>query len=317
VAGFLKRITAALAAGAILRFYSGFLFGAVLRRDLTFAGYFLNYLYYSLMAYAFLCVVHHFRVASVYAVFLAGAFFGWLVEGVAASSVYSDLPYTLVWTGLSWHALISVLFGWHLGRKILLRNDCAATIMFAAALGLFWAAWAAFWPQETGKWVALPHFAKGAFLFTAVLVAGYWVSFRVPTARFKPTVIEQIGVALIAVLWFVKSTAPEVKPAYLLVVTPAAVAVTLFFVWLNRRTETAPSVLVSVQGRVSTRNVLLLFFAPALTVYGYAMFRSMEVELPSNSITYVLTQFVAVALYAASALKTIERRPASPANSPQ
>jgi hypothetical protein len=77
-----------------------------------------TWLAYSTLAYLFLATVRLFRADDVWSVYLAGAVYGWLTEGGLIHTLYgteesAPFPISLIITGVSWHALISVLVGWY------------------------------------------------------------------------------------------------------------------------------------------------------------------------------------------------------------
>ena len=100
--------------GLVFVYFSEMLFWARPLESTTFPGVLGTILVYAFAAWLFLAVVSAFRVRSLAALFLAGAVFGWLIEGVFVQTLYGELPISVSLTGLSWHALITVLFGWYL-----------------------------------------------------------------------------------------------------------------------------------------------------------------------------------------------------------
>ena len=119
---FLKYLLAVLAAGYILMYFSELLFWARRAPGDSLAGWLGTWLVYSLTGFIMLSLGGHFRARSIWALFLAGAVFGWLTEGLVVQTAYEDLPLSLSFTGLAWHALISVLVGWRAMRVALRRG---------------------------------------------------------------------------------------------------------------------------------------------------------------------------------------------------
>lgn len=72
--------------------------------------------------------------------FLVGAFFGWLVEGVFAMTLFGAegilFPFTISWTGLAWHAIISVVLGWYVLQQAL-THSFKRTAWVSGMLGIF------------------------------------------------------------------------------------------------------------------------------------------------------------------------------------
>ncbi|MFN8372980.1 MAG: hypothetical protein U0694_08890 [Anaerolineae bacterium] len=140
-------VTYALLAGYILCYYSEWMFWGGSVRPAEFGEYLAAWLFYSFATYLFLVTVYYFRVRSLWAMFLAGAVYGWLVEGVIVQTMYDDFPLNISTTGLSWHALISVLFGWYFLRRAL-RTSTAAALRVILLLALYYGLWAHGWWSE-------------------------------------------------------------------------------------------------------------------------------------------------------------------------
>ncbi len=101
-------------------------------------------------------------------VFLAGALYGWLVEGVLVTTVVDDLPLTIPNTGLSWHALFTVLLGWYWIPRWL-EGPLARSVLPLVIVGACVGAWASFWKFEEGALQSVPEYA----LFVGAVTAGY------------------------------------------------------------------------------------------------------------------------------------------------
>lgn len=192
-----------LVTGYILLFFSERLFWTVFRPGDSLGDYVLTWLAYSVAAYLLLAIIRVFRVRDAAAMFIAGAMYGWLVEGGIAATLYgtedsAPFPLSLLCTGVSWHALISVMVGYYLVPRLLRRPSPGATLGLAAAIGLFWGAWATFLWAETPPQVTSPSafLAHGA-LITALLATCYWLSARFETRTLRVT---WLGVTIAAVL---------------------------------------------------------------------------------------------------------------------
>ena len=103
-----KQILGVLATGYILFYYSELVFWARAKPTDSLPNWISTWLAYSLLAFVFLAIVARFRVHTIWALFLAGAVFGWMTEGIVVQTTYEDLPLSLSFTGLAWHALISI-----------------------------------------------------------------------------------------------------------------------------------------------------------------------------------------------------------------
>src|SRR5215831_10838705 len=108
----LRRLALAVSTGCIFICFSELGFWARPTEGTTWPGALLLLLPYSFAAYIFLTAVSTFHVRSTAAIFLAATLFGWVVEGVIVQTAYGNLPLSLSFTGLAWHALLTVMVGW-------------------------------------------------------------------------------------------------------------------------------------------------------------------------------------------------------------
>ena len=107
----LRKAAVILANGYILFFFSERVFWSFWRPADNLRDFVITWLAYCLMGWMFLDLVRHFRVASFPPLFLCGAVFGWVGEGVVVDTMYGDptnpFPLSVSWTGLAWHALLT------------------------------------------------------------------------------------------------------------------------------------------------------------------------------------------------------------------
>ncbi len=305
---FSRRLIFVLGTGAILWFYSEFYFWGCLRPNETLLSNIPTYIIYSIITYAFLCVVYAFRVRSIWALYLAGGIYGWLVEGVAVSTAYDNFPWHVAWTALCWHSLISVLAGWYLMKRVMIQNNYAKTIAMCGAIAFFWSTWTAYWwTQPDFGHRSLSMFAYSAYIFAIALVAGYWLSNFIPASVFRPTWLEGAMLALLAVWWFIKTVVPH-KPHALWILPPILLVTFAVLEW-NRRTEPNDNAIVATQGRITLLNYLVvLVLLPSFAVFGYAQYEWQQVNIYMNKIFGSLSENAAVVLYAASVAKILTRK---------
>ena len=170
----LKNLTAILSTGYIFLYFSEHLFWARVRPDDSLLNWLTTWLAYSLSAYVFLRLVSYFRVRNIWALFLAGAVFGWLTEGVIVQTTYESLPLSISFTGLAWHALITVWLGWYAVRKALLSSSMRTTVKLAALIGLGYGLWAInWWLEPDGGVATLREFAMYSFTITTLVILAY------------------------------------------------------------------------------------------------------------------------------------------------
>ena len=173
-----RRVLLFLANGYILVFFSELAFwGSYDPVGMAPAQFLLTWLAYSVLAHILLAVVEQFQVSTIWSVFLAGSVYGWMVEGVLGQTLYGTpefpFPITVSWTGLAWHALISVLVGWFLARRTLRENA---------------------WRKMTRL---------------ACLIGGYRVATRTTAPVLRPDRLERWSFALLDIAYFGVVTLPQ------------------------------------------------------------------------------------------------------------
>ncbi len=142
------------------------------------------------------------------AMIVAGGIFGLTIEGVIVQQVYLHLPFSLVWTPLAWHALLSVGVALVGLRMALCAPTMRPGVAVSAAIGLFAALWAGYgWTgflQEEGRAASTLPFAAQMLVATAMIAAGHNVLDRVPDApapRWLLTILAAMALGLWAAAW--------------------------------------------------------------------------------------------------------------------
>ncbi len=296
-----KRLLNVLAAGYILMFYSEHVFWAQHRGSEGLAGYIFTWLLYSFMAAIFLGVMKKFRVRSLWALFLAGALFGWLTEGVIVQTTYENLPLSISWTALAWHAIISVFVGWYNVRRML-TTSFRATLMTAAGIGLFYGLWAISWWMEPGQTIKTPQdFAVFTGVTTLLVIVAYWTYDRnqidIPTGHRSTTIV--MGLLL---LYFIFVTIPAAPIA--LVVLPILLLIVYLPLRRNLKAEKRDSLLVSMSAIPPTKNYVALLVMPLVAVVIYTVAYAQGWQWQTNWVVYLITTPLGLLLLVMSVVKT-------------
>ena len=151
----LRKAAVILANGYILFFFSERVFWSFWRPGDNLPEFLITWIAYCLLGWIFLDLVRRFKVASFPPLFLCGAVFGWVGEGVVVDTLYGNatnpFPLSISFTGLAWHALLSVGVGWYLIGKALTEEKPTRTALISLAVGVGWGLWAVWWPAELGK----------------------------------------------------------------------------------------------------------------------------------------------------------------------
>ncbi len=319
---FFKRMLVGLTTGYIIVYYGELVFWATPDREgMTVNGIIASWLAYSVMAYVFLCVVSVFKVRNVWAVFLAGAFYGWFEEGVVVQTMYgtSDGPFpmSISFTGLAWHALIGVFVGWYLVRKTLAEGGFLKTIGLASAIGLFYGFWGIWWWNEppeamkamldTGrKDVLLIRFATFALWTSAFLILAHWLYNRVMPFVFKPCKFELWFLGVVALLYYAFITVPAAPRA--LWVLPPLMAITFWALNKNRLVESQPDVISAFDPKVRPLSYLLLSLIPLVAIGVYLLALTTEARLHTNRVVYYGFGALGAVMWITSVVMLLRRR---------
>ena len=199
----LKNLLCALATGYILFVFSERIFWTVWRPNDSLPDLIITWLAYSATAYLFLATVSWSRADDFWTYFLAGAVYGWLVEGGLIYTLYgtepsAPFPLSISITGLSWHALVSVVLGWWATGRALTARRPMGLVWVTLGIGVFWGVWAMFPRRETPPILTTAAaFFLNALLLSVGLMAGWWISFRTGLRHFRP---GKTGLALCTIL---------------------------------------------------------------------------------------------------------------------
>ena len=296
----IKRWLYVLATGFILVFFSELLFWGT---D-SLLGLVETWLFYSLAAYIALAIVAHFRVNTVWSLFLVGAFYGWLVEGVIVQTTYENLPLSLSDTALSWHALITILVGWYAMRRALLEPRPYRALAWGAGIGIFWGLWMPFWgflDEPELRTFTLEGMALLAGLSVPVLALAYWLQNRWTPASFSPHRVEVSLVGSLFVLQFVVVVVP-LYPFALLILPPLLL---LVYLALRRHRQTAPPAadyIVGLSGRTPALNYLGVLLIMPAALGAFALVQAVGLTPAPQYAIYVVTVSAGALLFLVSLL---------------
>src|SRR3989344_4115663 len=93
-----KRITLALSTGYVFFFFSERMFWSMWRPNDMLTDNIVTWLAYSALAYIVLIVIKQFNARDMWTLFVVGALYGWIGEGIIAMTVFGvgDMPFP--WT---------------------------------------------------------------------------------------------------------------------------------------------------------------------------------------------------------------------------
>ncbi len=316
----MKPILYALAGGTILVYFSELVFygeislaGAnVFAQALDF-GLMLGL--YTLLGSLSLAIVHWARAKSLWALFLAGAVYGWLLEGVAVTTMYEEFPFQVHFTGLAWHAPLDFLTGWYLLPASLREKSPLKTCLMAGGLGLFWGTWMVGRWWDAGTPLAWQDFTRFALWTTALLLPAIWLAGKGQEQGLHPPRWFGIAAAAFLAAWFGLGVVP--KYPFALAVLPPLLGASFLGLYRNRKNE-AGSEPTRAPAPLRWQNLPGLLLMPVLASATYAIFLEAGARLPLNLVYYVLSSILGTGLFCLSLFKILKARrqgnetPASP-----
>jgi hypothetical protein len=284
----LKQLALVLGTGYIFVYFSEHLFWARVRPDDSLKNWISAWIAYSLMAFVFLHLITYFRVHEKWSLFLVGAAFGWLAEGLVVQTAYDMLPLSISFTGLAWHALITVWIGWYAAQRWLTSPASARTLGWFAAIGTCYGLWAVNWWLESDSGIAsLAEFSRFSLMITVLVTLAYLLANWGATVPFQPNPWMTRIVYALFVLYFIFVTVPA-KPIALLIL-PFLLGLVYYGLYRHRSAEETESLMPLLSRQIHLANILSLFALPltASTVYAAAL--SLHLQWHTNWILYLIT----------------------------
>ncbi len=281
-------------------------FGRIFGTDDSLGNWISTWIAYSLLAYIFLRLVSYFRVKGFWALFLAGAVFGWLAEGVIVQTTYESLPLSISFTGLAWHALITVGIGWYAIRKVILSPNIWSGIKLSSLIGLIYGFWAiSWWVEPDGRISSVSEFAIFTFITTTLVILAYWMANWSSSTPMKWNRWTTVVISILFVLYFFFVTVPASPIA--IIILPVLLGFAYWGLRQNQILESEGSFLDTLTGRVPLRNYIGLIGLPITSTIVYALAMSINLRVHTNWILYIITTPLGFILFIISFYKLLRQ----------
>jgi len=301
---FTQKSLLVFATGLIFWLVSEALFYGLVRSTDSVSNYIITVSLYCYAAWLFLILVTHFNIRNKAALFLAGGFFGWTIEGIFVSTMFgiADMPFPLSIpvTGLSWHALLTVMVGLY-GTRLALRKR-STTFRLAAFAGIFWGLWAATWRSaDASLQVSIESFFLYGCVLTTLFVAGHLLWQR--TAQIPLTFKKrEIWTAVIlTTLWFLLITVPQ-HPLAALVLPPLLILI-YFALKKNKVQESAGQPLPELADQIPITRYAPFAIIPPIASFLYAVTGTIPYLEYNMIVVTVITGCIGTWAFVASLIK--------------
>lgn len=285
----LKQLILVLSTGYVFVYYSELLFWARVRPGDSWGNWFSTWMAFSLVAYVFLLLVSHFKIHQIWPLFLAGAVVGWLTEGVIVETTYESLPLSISFTGLAWHALITVWVGWYLVQKLMHSASLRKMVWVSALMGSMAGLWAITWwvePPPDGGISTMSGYAMFMGIAIGFLLLAYRLAAWAGRVAFTPPRWVSGVIFGLFTAYFLLVRVPANPIA--LGILPVLLGLMIWGMHHSKQ----PSDLNYLQ-RFSTspdlKNQAAFLLLPAMAILVYGLADSLNVRWHTNWVFYLLT----------------------------
>ncbi len=289
----LTKAVVILANGYVLFFFSERVFWSFPRPNDSLAEMLVTWFAYSLLGWIFLILVRKYRIGTFLPLFLAGAVYGWIAEGVVVDTLYggptNPFPLSISFTGLSWHALLSVGVGWYVLPRALTAARPGKAMWISAVIGCCWGLWAVWWPNELGPGAAtsVSSFAGHALVCSLLFMGSWMLLGRARSDWFQVGRLETgILAGLVAFVFLFARVPANLSAAWIL---PPLLLVTAIGLRRGAGREQQRDVIDSFVGRIPITRALTLILIPLAASATYAPFRLLDLYPATNILLYLVT----------------------------
>ena len=286
--------------------------------DDTMLSYLACWLLYSVFAHSLAVLLQWSRARDIKSVLLCGAMFGWMIEGAAVLTLYGvegiPFPFTILWTGVAWHGLISVVFGYHLLGQALREGRSKKVAAYALGCGLLWGIWAVGWSQETPPLVAeTSPYMIHAFASTLLFIAAHGVMQYKPIPEHTPGRWRLVGAAFFPLALFLMHAVPAIP--WSIIAWPVLMGFTLLALRCCRGGEMGVAPAISLRRPTSPIAWGLLLLVPLASVGVYELFKMQGWMFSTRIPLFLISNVLGAALLAVAYFRAFQaywKKPPSP-----
>ncbi len=260
----------------------------------------MSWIVYSIMTYVALWAASAFKANDLYSWFLVGAIYGWLGEGVIVQTMYDVFPLNISFTGLAWHSLISVVWGWYYFRKVIHTGSTKKILKNVIGIGLFFGFWAPTWWWEAGFMLPIEDFASYIVFFTIPTVFFFILYEKISVKEFVPSKIEKILVCGFFIFLFVFGTIPLV--GILSISLPILLYIVIWALKQHRMNQLSE---ISAEYRempttVPVYRYFWFFLVPFIAIGEVILFASAQLIIQTSIYVFLVTMPAGFILFVAS-----------------
>jgi len=301
-----QRLLIVVATGALFSAFSEFWFYQV-GSDATDIALVLAY---GLLGYHFMLTLHYFQVRGFAGFFVAAALFGFTVEGIPVPVLYEALPFSIAWTSLAWHALLTVSIGLFLYRKVMTGTSHSKIILLNLAIGISLGAWngyiwnagenpdtLAIFYDWISPWTFAPQFLFGYALF----IGGHWAMNHLRWSDLQMSRVEYFTLSGVLLLLFALAQLLPLFPLSLIFVL--LVLISVGSLANGQRAPQTDWLSQCFSRQITARGYLYSLLIPATAIPVYWAIFDAQLITEINAIVAGLTVLMSTVLWVAALLR--------------
>lgn len=265
---------------------------------------------YGLIGTFFLQVMHRYQVRGLAGFFVSAGLFGFAIEGIPVTVLYEALPFTIAWTSLAWHALLSAGLGYLVFRRVMSGQNWRTMIALNLGLGLGLGIWGGYiWnateiPNSSDVlfvWTGPAIFMKQFLLGYALFIGGHVVLDWQATHRQPAHSVTFAILGLILLGFYSFGSLLEVFPYSILL--PALVGISLFALNKGQNAPENDWLKNLVSHRIPAQNYGASLALPLGAYFGYLLIFLPKVEFEANVLIVLTCVPLSVSLWLISLFK--------------
>lgn len=293
-----RNVSLAAALGTVFFALSESLFWSFWKPGDTAGELFQTYIFYTLATYAFLILIEKYTIQTLSGLALCGALYGWMVEGIIVPEVYSMLPYSIVHTSLSWHMLITILFGYYWLPKRLFTNQ--SVLMALVSFGILWGIYG-IWPgtdPDNSEWViSTVAFATHTLFTVACWMIGLFTFIYLKPALFKTSKAE---VYILGALFLCQYGIQIFATGFLALILLPFLLLTFYILHRRHKVSETRSSVLDFWSAPNPLTLVRILMVAIPGIVAFVVFALLYPQTGSQDIAwpfFIVTFFLAIGLY--------------------
>ncbi len=277
----------------------------------------LAYLFYFMATWILLFIIEYFHVNDVWSLFLAGAFYGWILEGIYRTTMYSAFPIYLSWIGLAWHDLLSVIIFFYFIRRSIILDDKKTIAITTSLLGILWGIFQAGWSQIKVSTVSPFVFSIYSFFATILLIIALFGCGFFYEVKFDPGLKESSVYFLLLIIIYFFDVVFYLQALFLV---PILYFLNYYPLNRHRKVHKEEKSLIQIlndaiiikkvsQDKTFLVSLLLILLIPLFASFSYYLFSPLTISSDIFGWIFIILTFTGFIIYIIAYIKVLRRAP--------